>query len=70
LREWIGAACRPSRVEQRMTEFVLKLLLKQQIRIVAAAGGSRDRLRIDRTGLVGIEDLAEIVIEVATVENL
>jgi hypothetical protein len=53
-----------------MTEFVLKLLLKQQIRIVAAAGGSRDRLRIDRTGLVGIEDLAEIVIEVAIVENL
>lgn len=53
-----------------MTEFVLKLLLKQQIRIVAAAGGSRDQLRIDRTGLVGIEDLAEIVIEVAIVENL
>ena len=53
-----------------MTVVVLKLLLKQQIRIVAAAGGSRDRLRIDRSGLIGIEDLAEIVEEVAIVENL
>jgi len=61
---------------QRQIEKGLATILQKQIqgieeqrRIVAAAGRSGHGLRIDRTGLVGTEDLAEIVVEVPIVKN-